>query len=117
MLESEPESSGKLVSVTRVELDTVDNKLTNHLREALQQSRVTPGLLEPPRIWRRGNVFYVLTIWESFEDMMRYRNSGAHLTAMHEAPALGKTEYLRWYANQIPQREEVLRRIEEFERK
>lgn len=61
-----------------------------HVLRSRQQARQSIGLLSM-RLWQsRGTNFHTLTTWESKEDMLQFRNHGAHRLAMQLSARMGE---------------------------
>ncbi len=66
------------------------------------QYKKARGLVDV-KIWNeKGRVFYVLSCWQSREDMLAYRNRGAHLNAMKATKKLGEADSISFMAYSEP---------------
>jgi len=54
-----------------------------------------------------------LTVWQNREDMVAFRNSGAHLRAMKKSQYFGAIESFTWESTEVPSWKEASRRLDE----
>ncbi len=67
------------------------------------QYKKARGLVDV-KIWnKKGRVFYVLSCWQTKEDMLAYRNRGAHLNAMKATRKLGKADSVSFFSYSEPE--------------
>jgi hypothetical protein len=59
------------------------------------------------------NGLRTLTCWESYEDMLAFRNNGHHLNAMKNLKKMGKTRSVSWESEQEPGWSEVKTKLNE----
>lgn len=57
--------------------------------------------------------YQTLTVWMQKEDMLKFRNNGAHLQAMKLSNRMGKGYTVGWESRQIPNREDGEKRLED----
>ena len=76
------------VSVTRLKLRSIWKFFPfRKANEASIKSLLqTDGLLEAHELMDKGFTFWTLTVWDSQDSMMRFRNSPAHREAMRNLP-------------------------------
>lgn len=53
-----------------------------------------------------------LTVWKTREDMLRFRNSGAHLHAMKKSQSFGAIASLTWEADTIPSWKAAMQKLD-----
>ncbi len=66
------------------------------------QYKKAKGLVDVKIQNEKGRVFYVLSCWQTKEDMLAYRNKGAHLKAMKATKKLGKADSVSFVAYSEP---------------
>ena len=92
----------QFVSVTRLKLRAIwkffaFRKANEASIKALQQS---DGLVEAHELMDKGLTFWTLTVWDSQEAMMHFRNSPAHREAMRNLPDwCEEASYHHWVSN------------------
>ncbi len=52
-----------------------------------------------------------ITVWRSQENMLQFRNTGAHLQAMKVSRTLGETISVIWHAETVPTWPEAIQRL------
>ncbi len=76
-----------------------------HAFRSGSQAYRSKGLIHM-QAWNAGGMdFCTLTCWESEEDMLEYRNAGAHLMAMKLSRKMGKGYTAGWESEVMPNRE------------
>ena len=53
-----------------------------------------------------------ITVWKSEADMVRFRNSGAHLKAMKHSKSYGEIASISWEAEAIPSWKEAIQKLD-----
>ncbi|WP_053365734.1 DUF3291 domain-containing protein [Bacillus sp. FJAT-27245] len=93
------------ISVTRLHLKG-KRKLPSfflHTIKSIMQSRKAEGLVFSSFNKEGWDTYWTLTVWESKEHMMVYRNNGSHLKAMKISRNIAdKLELVNWEAESIP---------------
>lgn len=82
-----------------------------HAFASYGQANKSRGIISTESWPEKGRVFCTLTLWESKEDMIRFRNSGAHLKAMKISRKLGEGITHGWATEKLPGRKEALERL------
>jgi len=77
-----------------------------HVFRSSSQANKSKGLLSIQAWHAGGMIFCTLTVWESKEDMLKFRNSGAHLLAMKLSYKMGKGKAVGWESNGMPTKAE-----------
>lgn len=84
-----------------------------HAMRSVRQAKSSIGMLKMETIYAGGMDFCTLTTWESKEDMLKFRNSGAHLIAMKLSGKMGQGYALGLDCDEIPNGKEGAIRLEE----
>ncbi|MCX6350399.1 MAG: hypothetical protein NTX03_00885 [Bacteroidetes bacterium] len=80
----------------------------NHSKHSLRQALKSEGCVYANMSLRLPLVGYTLTVWETEEDMILYKNSGPHRTAMQHIGALSyRYRTLSWQGDRIPSMKEA----------
>ena len=82
-----------------------------HALSSFMQAGKSKGILKKETFSPFRKVYSTLTHWESKEDMITFRNSGAHLKAMKLSAKMGHGITTGWETDQFIEREEALRRL------
>lgn len=82
-----------------------------HAFRSYGQANQSRGIKSTSTWSQKGRVFCTLTLWESKKDMLKFRNSGAHLMAMKLSYKMGKGITHGWETNELPGRNEALARL------
>ena len=82
-----------------------------HAFTSYGQANRSLGIISSEAWPEKGRVFCTLTLWESKEDMLKFRNSGAHLKAMKISRKLGEGITHGWETDELPDKNEALARL------
>ena len=82
-----------------------------HAMTSFMQARKSKGILKTETFSPFRKVYSTLTHWESKEDMIRFRNSGAHLKAMKASAKMGHGITTGWETETYINREYALERL------
>ncbi len=82
------------------------------LRSGTQAAR-TKGLVNMQTWASDLRNYHTLTVWMSERDMLKFRNSGAHLKAMKWSAKMGKGYTTGWESLTMPARQEGRLRLED----
>ncbi len=52
-----------------------------------------------------------VTVWKTHEDLLRFRNNGAHLTAMKKSKSFGEISSFTWESETIPSWKEAIEKL------
>lgn len=76
---------------------------------AFRQAKNSPGIVQ-----LKINPFSLrtLTAWKSREDMINFRNNGAHLEAMKQSAKFGKIDSFTWDAESLPTWADAMRKLD-----
>lgn len=77
---------------------------------AIKQARRSGGLV---RLWIRPIELKTLTVWKSIEDLQRFRNGGAHRSAMKRSDSFGAIKIYTWETDTIPSWEQAIKLFKE----
>lgn len=94
-----------IVSVTRLHLLKKRKLIVFlwHTFKSFRQAKRAPGIIDAAVDKEGWHTFWTMTVWNSKEDMMRYRKSGNHLRAMKVSKAISKKiDYLHWEIKKEP---------------
>ena len=82
-----------------------------HVLRSRQQARQSIGL-RGMELWHSGGTnFHTLSIWETKEAMLHFRNHGAHRLAMQLSARMGEGHTVGWYSADEPTRSEAEDRL------
>jgi heme-degrading monooxygenase HmoA len=70
-----------------------------------KQAKASIGLLKMDTIYAGGTDFCTLTVWESKEQMLKFRDTGAHAVAMQLSSKMGEGYTTGWECDVIPDKE------------
>lgn len=86
------------ISVTAFRPEGILAKLAfqMHAVASFIQANKAPGLIKAENFSPEKGIRCTLTHWKSQEDMLNYRNNGAHLKAMKKSGKLGKGIATGW---------------------
>jgi heme-degrading monooxygenase HmoA len=82
-----------------------------HAMMSFMQARKSKGIIKSETFSPFRRVYSTLTHWESKEDMLKFRNSGAHLKAMQLSAKMGKGITTGWESDLMVDRESALKRL------
>ena len=101
------------VSVTAFRVEGFWMKIMFQLHGATSflQARFSPGLLKIETFSPVRDVNCTLSHWESKEQMLRFKSSGAHLKAMKVSPKMGRGITTGWESNEFIDRKAALDRL------
>lgn len=74
---------------------------------------MSKGILKMQTRANGARNYQTLTVWESKETMLAFRNKGAHLLAMKISNKLGKGHAIGWECQNYPSWEEGEKRLED----
>ena len=77
--------------------------------KSIAQANTAKGLIT---IKIRIRDLRTLTVWQSKEDMEKFRNSGFHAKAMVDSPKLGFNRFHSWKCDRIPTWSEAISKME-----
>lgn len=106
-----------LISITELQCKSIWKlpKFIIHSSRAAKQVKLAKGNIYN-KVWNKGLTGFTYTAWESKEDMLAFRNSGAHKKAM---PAINKlaTRYrnTNWQADEFPTVEQALLQLQKLQ--
>lgn len=104
------------VSIGRLRLTPGSKRLRFFLYGVLAylQAKRAAGIIHAS-VYREDNrTFWSLSVWESSEAMLAYRNSGSHARVMTISRSLGaRVDFLHWQGDSIPGWEFARRRLTE----
>ncbi|MRG87183.1 DUF3291 domain-containing protein [Salinibacillus xinjiangensis] len=102
------------ISVTRLHVKG-KRKLPSffwHTYKSIIQSKKAKGLLHSSFEKEGRETFWTLTVWESKDDMKKYRNNGNHLKAMKISRNIAdELQYINWEGDQNPSWKECMERL------
>jgi heme-degrading monooxygenase HmoA len=104
------------VTVTQLELKSISKifKFFKHTFAVQNQMKSAPGLLKQQTKAKNPYVYLTLTAWDNKENMMRFRNSGAHLEAMKNIGNMAKkAKSAYWESDELPNWKMADRKIKE----
>ena len=102
------------VSVGRMRLNPDANRLRFlwHGALAYLQARRADGIIHASVYREDARTFWSMSVWNSTESMLAYRNSGSHLRVMRVAQALGaRIDFLHWQDESVPGWEDARMRL------
>jgi heme-degrading monooxygenase HmoA len=84
-----------------------------HAARSYGQAKKAIGLQKIQTMHGGGMNFLTLSIWDSQEDMLRFRNSGKHLIAMKLTTKMGEGYAVGWECKNFPDKTEGEIRLKE----
>jgi hypothetical protein len=85
--------------------------------KSIIQSRKFTGLLKSSLRKEGWMTYWTLTVWDTKEYMMAFRNTGSHLEAMKIARQIAdKLDYVHWEDDTIPDWRIAMQRLKETKR-
>lgn len=84
-----------------------------HTVSATLQARLASGNVHVSTQGEGGVTYWSMSVWDSKDAMLRYRNSGSHRRAMRASRALAeRVDFRHWEADAIPDWAEARRSFE-----
>jgi len=104
------------VSVGRLRVKSGADRLRLlwHGALAYLQARRAEGVIRASVYREDSRTLWSLSVWDSSEAMLAYRNTGSHLRVMGVARRVGaRVDFRHWEADAVPSWEEARRRLTE----
>lgn len=81
--------------------------------KVVKQLKDAPGLIKQDMRATNPYTYWTLTVWDSKESMLKFRNNGAHLDAMKNISTVAKkTKAGSWQSDAVPGWKEAMQNID-----